>query len=66
MKAEDDKPINVEKPKQKRKLSTRKRLMLASSQEWNPITSPQLRETYSSKEEWARKLIPKLKKEELG
>jgi predicted HTH transcriptional regulator len=65
MKAEDNKPITVEKPKRKRKLSTRKRLMLAVSQEWNPITSPELREVYSSKEEWARKLIPKLKKEEL-
>ena len=28
-----------------------------------PITSPQLREAYSSKIEWARKLIHKLKKE---
>jgi hypothetical protein len=65
MKGEDDKPIRAEKPKRKRKLSTRKRLMLAVSQEWKPITSPQLREYYSSKNEWVRKLIPKLKKEEL-
>ena len=65
MKAEDDKPIRAEKPKRKRKLSRRKRLMLAVSKEWKPITSPELREAYSSKEEWARKLIPKLKKEEL-
>jgi hypothetical protein len=33
------------------------------SQKWKPITSPQLREAYSTKIEWARKLIPKLKKE---
>jgi predicted HTH transcriptional regulator len=66
MKAEDDKLIRAEKPKRKRKLSTRKRLMLARSQEWKPITSPQLQEDYSSKKEWAKKLIPKLKKEELG
>ena len=65
MKPEDYKPIRAEKPKLKGKLSTRKRLMFARSQEWNPITSPQLREAYSSKIEWARNLIPKLKKEEL-
>jgi predicted HTH transcriptional regulator len=65
MKAKDDKPIRAEKPKRKRKLSRRKRLMLTVSQEWKPITSPELRETYSSKKEWVRKLIPKLKKEEL-
>ena len=66
MKAEDNKPKNVENPKRKRKLSRRKSRMLAVSQEWKPITSPQVCEAYSSKEEWARKLIPKLKKEELG
>jgi len=32
-------------------------------QEWKPITSPQLREAYSTKIEWAKKLIPKLKEE---
>jgi hypothetical protein len=42
--------------------------MLAVAQEWKPpraraLTSPQLREAYSTKVEWARKLIPKLKKE---
>jgi hypothetical protein len=37
--------------------------MLAATQEWKPITSPQLREAYSTKTEWVRKLIPKLKKE---
>ena len=64
MKPEDYKAIRAEKPKRKGKLSTRKRRMLARSQEWNPITYPQLREAYSSKMEWIRKLIPKLKKEE--
>ena len=63
MKPKDSKPIRVEKPKRKSKLSTRKRLMLAGAQEWNPSTSPKLREAYSAKIEWARKLIPKLKKE---
>ena len=38
-------------------------LMLAVAQKWKPITSPQLHEAYSAKIEWARKLIPKLKKE---
>jgi len=37
--------------------------MLAVAKEWKPITSPQLREDYSTKIEWVRKLIPKLKKE---
>ena len=63
MKPKDSNPIRVEKPKRKGKLSTRKRLMLAVAQEWNPSTSPKLREAYSAKIEWARKLIPKLKKE---
>ncbi|HUT16931.1 MAG TPA: hypothetical protein VMW84_01380 [Acidobacteriota bacterium] len=63
MKPEDYKPIRTEKPKRKGKLSARKSRMVAVSQEWKPITSPQLREAYSAKIEWARKLIPKLKKE---
>jgi len=37
--------------------------MFAVAQEWKPITSPQLREAYFTKIEWARNLIPKLKKE---
>jgi ribosomal protein L10 len=63
MKPRDSKPTRVEEPKRKGKLSTRKRLMLAVAQEWNSSTSPKLREAYSAKIEWARKLIPKLKKE---
>jgi len=57
------KPIRKGKPKRKGKISRRKGRMLAVAQQWKPVTSPQLRETYSTKIEWARKLIPKLKKE---
>jgi len=63
MKPEHYKPIRNEKPKRKGKISARKSRMLAVAQEWKPNTSPQLREAYSTKIEWARKLIPKLKKE---
>jgi hypothetical protein len=63
MKPEHHKPIRKEKPKRKGKISGSKRRMLAVAQEWKPNTSPQLREAYSTKIEWVRKLIPKLKKE---
>ena len=63
MKPEHYKPIRKEKPKRKGKISARKSRMLAVAQEWKPITSPQLREAYSTKIEWTRKLTPKLKKE---
>ncbi len=63
MKPEHYKPIRKEKPKRKGKISARKSRMLAVAQKWKPITSPQLREAYSTRIEWARKLIPKLKKE---
>jgi hypothetical protein len=36
--------------------------MLTVAREWKPITSPPLREAYSTQIEWARKLIPELKK----
>jgi hypothetical protein len=62
MKPEDNKPIKTEKTNRKGKLSTRKRRMLADSQKWKPTTSQKLREVYSAKTEWARKLIPKLNK----
>jgi hypothetical protein len=62
MKPENHKPIRTEKPKRKGNHSARKSRMLAVSQEWTPITSPKMREAYSAKIEWARKLIPKLKK----
>ncbi len=63
MQPEDNKPKRTEKPKRKGKLSTRKSRMLIAAQKWKPITSEELREAYSAKTEWARKLIPKLKKE---
>jgi predicted HTH transcriptional regulator len=63
MKPEQYKRIRKEKSKRKGKISTSKRRMLAVAKEWKPITSSQLREAYSTKTEWARKLIPKLKKE---
>ena len=63
MKPEDYRSVRAGKPKRKGKLSTRKSGMLARSQEWKPITSLLVAEAYSSKIEWARKLIPKLKKE---
>jgi predicted HTH transcriptional regulator len=62
MKPEHYKPIRKEKPKRKGNISARKRQMLLVAQKWKPITSPQLREAYSTKTEWARKRIPKLKK----
>ena len=52
-----------EKPKRKGKISTRKSQMLALAQKLKPATSPQLHEDYSTKIEWVRKLIPKLRKE---
>jgi predicted HTH transcriptional regulator len=63
MKPEHYKPIRKEKPKRKGKTSKSKSRMLAVAEEWKPITSPQLREAYSTNTEWARNLIPKLKKE---
>ncbi len=63
MKAQDYRPKRTGKPKRKGNLSKRKSQMLAASKEWKPITSQELREAYSSKIEWTRKLIPKLKKE---
>jgi hypothetical protein len=63
MKPEHYKPIRKEKPKLKGKISRHKSRMLAVAQKWKPVTSPQLREAYSTKIEWARKLIPKSKKE---
>ena len=63
MKPEHYKPLRIGKPKRKGKISARKSRMLAVAQEWKPITSPDLREAYSTKTEWARKLIPKLKEE---
>jgi len=60
MKPKHYKPIRKEKSKRKgAKISTRKSLKLAVAQKWKPITSPQLREAYSTKIEWVKELIPK-------
>ena len=65
MKTQDYSPKRTGKSKRSGNLSKRKRQMLAASKEWPLIPSPQLREVYSSKTEWVKKLIPNLKKEEL-
>ena len=62
MKPQHYKPKRKEKPKRKSKISARKRRMYAVAQKWKPITSPQMREAYSTKIEWVKKLIPELKK----
>ena len=63
---EEQKP--EEKPKEESKIdkasgskSRVKSRMLAEAQKWKPITSPELREAYSIKTDWVKKLIPKLK-----
>ena len=57
-----------QRPKEESKISKpggsksrSKSQMLAEAQRWKPITSPELREAYSTKTDWAKKLIPKLK-----
>jgi hypothetical protein len=56
MKPKRYKPIREEKVKRKGKTSRSKSRMLAVAQEWKPITSPQLREAYSTKIEWVKKV----------
>jgi predicted HTH transcriptional regulator len=63
MKSEHYRSTKKEKPERKGRISKSKSRMYAVAQERKPITSPQLREAYSTKTEWAKKLIPKLKKE---
>jgi predicted transcriptional regulator len=63
MKPEHHKPLRKEKPKRKGKIDRLNSRMVAMAQQEKLITSPQLREAYSTKIEWARKLIPKLKEE---
>jgi hypothetical protein len=63
MNPEHSKPKMKEEIKRKSKISGSKRRMLKVAQEWKPNTSSQLREAYSEKTEWAKKVIPKLKKE---
>jgi hypothetical protein len=63
MKPEHYRPIRKEKPRRKGKVSSFKSRIRAVPQERKPITSPQLREAYATKTEWATKLMPKLKNE---
>jgi hypothetical protein len=49
------------KPKRNSELSRYKSKVLAMAKEWKPITTPKLRATYSNKNEWIIKIIPKLK-----
>jgi hypothetical protein len=48
------------KPKRNSKISRSKRVMLTVAKEWKPITTPKLREAYSTKIEWVTRIIPKL------
>ncbi len=59
-----NRPIKRGKSNRKGHISRSKSRMLEMARKRKPIDSPQLRESYSTKVEWARKLIPKLKKEE--
>ena len=52
------KPIRNGQPKRNSKFTKSKGRMLAMAKEVKPITSPQLRESYSNKIEWIRRLIP--------
>jgi hypothetical protein len=63
MKPEHFKPIRKPKPKRKGKSNRSKSRALAGAHGAKPITSTQLCEAYSTKIEWATKLIPKLEKE---
>ncbi len=63
MKPQRYRPIRMIKPKRKGNISTRKSLMFTMTQKWKPITSPELREEYFTKTEWATKTMPELKKE---
>jgi hypothetical protein len=63
-----EKAPEEQKPKEESKIdkaggskSRVKSRMLAEAQKWKPITSPELREAYSTKTDWVKKLIPKLK-----
>lgn len=62
MKLEDYKPKKG-KPRRKGKIGRFKSRTSAAEQEFRPINSPQLREAYNTRTEWANKRIPKLQKE---
>jgi hypothetical protein len=50
-------------PKRKGKNSGSKRHLVTGAKERNSYASPQLREAYSTRIDWMRNVIPKLKKE---
>lgn len=58
-----NRPMRNEKKKGKGKRNGSQSRVVAAAQKEKPITSPKLREAYSTKIEWIRKLIPKLKEE---
>jgi hypothetical protein len=64
MKPEHFKPMK--KPKRRSKIGRFKSRILAVAREGKTVTSPQLHEAYSTKTEWAKKLIPKLGEESEG
>jgi len=49
------------KPKRNSEISKYKSRVLAMAKDWKPTPSPKLREAYSTKIEWATKIIPELK-----
>jgi len=63
MKPEHFKPIRKPKPKRRGKTGRFRSRTVAVAQEGKSIASPQLREAYSTKIEWARKLIPRFENE---
>jgi hypothetical protein len=58
-----NRPMKKEKAKGKGEANGSQSRVAAATQEGKPITSPKLLEAYSTKIEWIRKLIPKLKEE---
>ncbi|MGD0160554.1 MAG: hypothetical protein ABSB89_09695 [Candidatus Bathyarchaeia archaeon] len=55
--------MKKDKLKEKGRTSVPQRRVVAAAQKAKNITSPKLREAYSTKIEWITKLIPKLKEE---
>ncbi|MCW4028601.1 MAG: hypothetical protein NWE92_03005 [Candidatus Bathyarchaeota archaeon] len=55
--------VDRKKPKQNNAVSRSKRQMLATPKITNSAATPKLREIYSSKTEWATKVLPKIKEQ---
>jgi hypothetical protein len=53
--------VDRNKPKVNNTISRAKKQMLAKPTNINSTRTPRLREIYSSKTEWATKILPKLK-----